>query len=172
MKNLLVVIDVQNDFIDGALGFEGASDIVPHIIEKIKEYEARGDDIIFTLDTHGSCYMSSIEGSFLPIEHCIKGTHGHEIYKELKPYTEKYPVIEKPSFGSFEFGEMIKDKNYKNIELCGLVSNICVISNAVIAKAASMESNIIVDKKATSSNDLEMQEMAFKVMKNLHINVV
>lgn len=172
MKNLLVVVDMQNDFIDGALGFDGADKILSRIIEKIKEYEKNGDDIIFTLDTHEENYLETIEGSNLPIKHCIKGTFGHEISNSLKPFIKKHLVIEKPGFGSFELGEILKNKKYTNIELCGLVSNICIISNAIIAKTASPCSQILVDRKATSSYDLKMQEMAFEVMKNLHIKVI
>lgn len=172
MKKLLVVIDFQNDFIDGALGFESAKNIEKIIKDKILEYEKNSDDIIFTLDTHRDDYLETIEGKYLPVKHCIKGSFGHELYGEIKELAKNHLIIEKPTFGSFELGEVIKDKGYESIELCGLVSDICVISNAIIAKAASPKSRILVDAKATDSYDKTMQEKAFDMLTNLHIDVI
>ena len=172
MKRLLVVIDFQNDFVCGSLGFEKAKELEKVILEKINEY--KNDDIIFTLDTHEDDYLNTIEGEHLPIKHCIKGTSGHEIYGKIKEISKNYPCIEKETFASKELLHFIENKpfTYESIEICGLVSDICVISNAIIAKAASSKSKILVDKKATSSANLQMQEMVFKVMKNLHIEVI
>ncbi|MCZ6117345.1 cysteine hydrolase family protein [Campylobacter ureolyticus] len=172
MKRLLVVVDFQNDFVCGSLGFEKAKELEKVILEKINEY--KNDDIIFTLDTHEDDYLSTIEGKHLPIKHCIKGTSGHEIYGKIKEISKNYPCIEKETFASKELLHFIENKpfTYESIEICGLVSDICVISNAIIAKAASPKSKILVDKKATSSANLKMQEMAFKVMQNLHIEVI
>ncbi|MCZ6111402.1 N-carbamoylsarcosine amidohydrolase [Campylobacter ureolyticus] len=172
MKRLLVVVDFQNDFVCGSLGFEKAKELEKVILEKINEY--KDDDIIFTLDTHEDDYLSTIEGEHLPIKHCIKGTSGHEIYGKIKEISKNYPCIEKETFASKELLHFIENKSftYESIEICGLVSDICVISNAIIAKAASPKSKILVDSKATSSANLQMQEMAFKVMQNLHIEVI
>ncbi len=172
MKRLLVVVDFQNDFVCGSLGFEKAKELEKVILEKINEY--KNDDIIFTLDTHENDYLSTIEGKHLPIKHCIKGTFGHEIYGKIKEISKNYPCIEKETFASKELLHFIENKpfTYESIEICGLVSDICVISNAIIAKAASPKSKILVDKKATSSANLKMQEMVFKVMQNLHIEVI
>ncbi|MCZ6171905.1 cysteine hydrolase family protein [Campylobacter ureolyticus] len=172
MKRLLVVVDFQNDFVCGSLGFEKAKELEKVILEKINEY--KNDDIIFTLDTHEDDYLSTIEGKHLPIKHCIKGTSGHEIYGKIKEISKNYPCIEKETFASKELLHFIENKpfTYESIEICGLVSDICVISNAIIAKAASPKSKILVDKKATSSANLKMQEMVFKVMQNLHIEVI
>ncbi|MCZ6159576.1 cysteine hydrolase family protein [Campylobacter ureolyticus] len=172
MKRLLVVVDFQNDFVCGSLGFEKAKELEKVILEKINEY--KNDDIIFTLDTHEDDYLNTIEGEHLPIKHCIKGTSGHEIYGKIKEISKNYPCIEKETFASKELLHFIKNKpfTYESIEICGLVSDICVISNAIIAKAASPKSKILVDSKATSSVNLQMQEMAFKVMQNLHIEVI
>lgn len=172
MKRLLVVVDFQNDFVCGSLGFEKAKELEKVILEKINEY--KNDDIIFTLDTHENDYLSTIEGKHLPIKHCIKGTSGHEIYGKIKEISKNYPCIEKETFASKELLHFIENKpfTYESIEICGLVSDICVISNAIIAKAASPKSKILVDKKATSSANLKMQEMVFKVMQNLHIEVI
>ena len=172
MKRLLVVVDFQNDFVCGSLGFEKAKELEKVILEKINEY--KNDDIIFTLDTHEDDYLNTIEGEHLPIKHCIKGTSGHEIYGKIKEISKNYPCIEKETFASKELLHFIENKpfTYESIEICGLVSDICVISNAIIAKAASPKSKILVDSKATSSANLQMQEMAFKVMQNLHIEVI
>ena len=172
MKRLLVVVDFQNDFVCGSLGFEKAKELEKVILEKINEY--KNDDIIFTLDTHEDDYLNTIEGEYLPIKHCVKGTFGHEIYGKIKEISKNYPCIEKETFASKELLHFIENKSftYESIEICGLVSDICVISNAIIAKAASPKSKILVDKKATSSANLKMQEMAFKVMQNLHIEVI
>lgn len=172
MKRLLVVVDFQNDFVCGSLGFEKAKELEKVILEKINEY--KNDDIIFTLDTHEDDYLNTIEGEHLPIKHCIKGTSGHEIYGKIKEISKNYPCIEKETFASKELLHFIENKSftYESIEICGLVSDICVISNAIIAKAASPKSKILVDSKATSSANLQMQEMAFKVMQNLHIEVI
>ncbi|MDU7070962.1 cysteine hydrolase family protein [Campylobacter ureolyticus] len=172
MKRLLVVVDFQNDFVCGSLGFEKAKELEKVILEKINEY--KNDDIIFTLDTHENDYLSTIEGEHLPVKHCIKGTSGHEIYGKIKEISKNYPCIEKETFASKELLHFIENKSftYESIEICGLVSDICVISNAIIAKAASPKSKILVDKKATSSANLKMQEMVFKVMQNLHIEVI
>lgn len=172
MKRLLVVVDFQNDFVCGSLGFEKAKELEKVILEKINEY--KNDDIIFTLDTHEDDYLNTIEGEHLPIKHCVKGTSGHEIYGRIKEISKNYPCIEKETFASKELLHFIENKPfiYESIEICGLVSDICVISNAIIAKAASPKSKILVDSKATSSANLQMQEMAFKVMQNLHIEVI
>lgn len=172
MKRLLVVVDYQKDFINGSLGFEGADAIEDNIVNLIKEFETNGDDIVFTLDEHDDDYMNTIEGKNLPIIHCIKNTEGYELSEKLKPLVKNYPTFSKPAFGSFAFGEYVKSKNYDEIYLCGLVSDICVFSNAIIAKsAAGLKTEIYVCKDATSSNDLNMQEKSFEMLRHLHINV-
>src|SRR5690554_5188822 len=154
MKKLLIVIDFQNDFVDGTLGFPEAKKLEDVIYNKIKSYLNNNDDVIYTLDTHDDKYLNTVEGSKLPIIHCLKGTSGHEIYGKVKDLITKDSVVfEKSTFGSLDLGIYLKDKNYFEIELCGLVSNICVISNAVIAKSATPNARILIDASATSSND-------------------
>lgn len=172
MKRLLVVVDYQKDFINGSLGFDGAELIEDNIVNLIKEFEKNNDDIVFTFDEHDDDYLNTVEGKNLPIVHCIKNTEGYELSDKLKPLVKKYPTFSKPAFGSFAFGEYIKDRNYDEIYLCGLVSDICVFSNAIIAKSASNpKTEIYVCKDATSSNDLNMQEKSFEMLRHLHINV-
>ncbi len=171
MKKLLIVVDYQNDFVNGSLGFEGADKIEDYIVNKIQEFENNNDDVIFTLDTHNSSYFSLIEGKKLPIEHCIKGTKGHDVYGKVYEYSKNHLNIEKNAFGSTKLVEYLSNNKYSEIYLVGLVSSICVFSNAVIARSSSPSSKVIVLRKGTSSYDLEMQEKSFAVLNNLHIDV-
>ncbi|ADU92212.1 cysteine hydrolase family protein [Taylorella equigenitalis] len=173
MKKLLVVVDFQKDFVDGALGFEGASILEPVIVNKIKEYEAAGYDIVFTLDTHGANYLETMEGKWLPVPHVIKGSEGHQIYGRVRELSKKHTCIEKPAFGSLCLVDYIQEHGfYDEIELCGLVSTICVFCNAIIVKAASPESRIFIDSKATDSFDKEMQVKCYDLLRHNHIEVV
>jgi nicotinamidase-related amidase len=174
MKKLLIVVDFQKDFVDGSLGFEKALTIENNIVDKIIEYRENNNDIIFTYDTHFDNYLSTQEGTNLPITHCIKGTEGWELYgkvKEMKKDTDK--CFEKNTFGSLELANYLKDKDYGIIELVGLVSNICVVSNAILAKSALPEAEIIVDAKCTASFDDTMNEKVLDVLSNgLQVKVI
>ena len=173
MAKLLIVVDYQNDFVDGALGFEGAEKIAPRIASLIKEFRDNGDDVVFTFDTHDSDYLNTREGHYLPIPHCQIGTKGWELYPEIAPLLKDSKIFRKPGFGSKELGHYIEEHSYDEIYLCGLVSDICVFSNAIIAKSsASPYAKIIVVRDATSSFDLQMQEKAFDVLKHLHIEII
>jgi len=171
MSRLLIVVDMQKDFIDGALGFEGADRIIPGISEKIAEYEKSGDEIVYTLDTHHEDYMDTQEGRNLPVPHCIEGTDGYLLCDELSEALEGKRAFRKPTFGSIELARFIEEKDYESIELCGLVSNICVLSNAVIAKAAAPEAEIIVDSTLTASFDPKLGEEVFDILKGIQITV-
>lgn len=170
MNKLLIIIDYQKDFVDGSLGFPQAKKLENGIAEKISEYE--NDEIIYTLDTHDDAYMDTAEGKNLPIPHCVKGTDGHELYGKIKELLKDKKGFEKNTFPSLELGKYLEGKNYDVIELCGLVSNICVISNAVIAKAACPNAKIIVDSSLTASADSDLHQKALDVMKGLHITVI
>ena len=173
MKRLLVVVDYQNDFVDGALGFQGAELISHNIAELIKEFRNNGDEVVFTYDTHGADYLETVEGQNLPVPHCIKGSQGQELYPEINELLGDSKVFEKPGFGSNDLGHYIERNNYEAIYLCGLVSDICVFSNAIIAKAfSSPYTKIKIVRNATSSFDLEMQEKSFDVLKHLHIEII
>lgn len=170
---LLIVVDFQNDFVNGSLGFEKAVSLDKIIAEKIDKYHNEGNDVIFTFDTHYENYLDTQEGKKLPVSHCIKGTNGHKLFGETaKKLTSKDKIIEKEVFGSTELGLYLKDNFYEEIELVGLVSNICVISNAVIARTFSKESRIIVDASATSCFDEELNKKALDVMEGLQIDVI
>ena len=173
MKRLLVVVDYQNDFVDGALGFQGAELISNNIAELIKEFRNNGDEVVFTYDTHGADYLETVEGQNLPVPHCIKGSQGWELYPEINELLGDSKVFEKPGFGSNDLGHYIERNNYEEIYLCGLVSDICVFSNAIIAKAfSSPYTKIKIVRNATSSFDLDMQEKSFDVLKHLHIEII
>lgn len=169
----LVVVDYQNDFVDGALGFAGAELLDPLIVKKIEQCRKDGGKVIFTLDTHGEDYLNTAEGKKLPVPHCIKGTEGHKLYGEAaKSVCSDDTVIEKPSFGSTELINVLKNGGFDEVELCGLVTDICVVSNAILAKAALPEARIVVDSKATASFDNEKYKAALEVMKSVHVDVI
>ena len=171
MKKLLIVVDFQNDFVDGSLGFPKAVELDHKIAEKIKEYRKCNSDIIFTFDTHGDDYINTVEGKHLPVPHCIKGTNGHKLYGEVgKLFDEKSDIyFEKVTFPSIELAKYLENKNYDSVELCGLVSHICVLSNAVMVKASLPNAEIIIDKNLTSSHDESLNEQGFEVLKGLHV---
>lgn len=172
MKKLLIVVDYQKDFVDGALGFEGAAALDKVIAEKVRAYQEAGDDVVVTLDTHGDDYPYTQEGQRLPIAHCLRYTGGWRMYGETARLTEDCRAFEKPTFGSAGLFAYLCQYRYSSIELCGLVSNICVISNAVLAKTAQPDTEIIVDAAATGSADAELNLAALKVMAGLQISVL
>lgn len=173
MKKLLIVVDYQNDFVDGALGFEGAEKYEAIICEKIRKYREEGADVMFTYDMHHDDYMETEEGKNLPVPHCIDGTEGMELYGEVRELKEDYDMVfRKPAFGSIEMGKYLEHKNYEYVEMCGLVSNICVLSNAVIAKASIPNAHIVVDAKATGSMSAEMDEKTFDILEGIHVEVL
>ncbi len=138
--------------------------------EKSTKPKKNGGDIIFTLDTHNENYLDTAEGKFLPVPHCIKGSAGYEVFGKTGERIKLADrVFEKNSFGSLELGEYLRDKGYDEIELCGLVSNICVISNAVIAKAALPEAKIIVSDTDCAFPD--MNEATSKILSGMGIIV-
>ena len=182
MKRLLIVVDYQNDFVDGALGFEGAELLDDRIVDKIEGYRATSDLVAYTLDTHHKDYLQTQEGKYLPIPHCIEGTEGFELYgaTALTP-VDADEVFMKPTFGSAELFQRLSKAQeiaeglgvepFESIELVGLVSNICVLSNAVIARTACPNVPIIVDASCTASADPAMNEKALDVLEGLQITV-
>ncbi len=172
MKKCLIVVDYQNDFIDGALGFEGAETIKDAIISKIQQFRKEGNDVIFTRDTHTENYLDTEEGKNLPVIHCVEGTLGHQIDQDVyKLKQSKDQEFIKYTFPSLELGTYLHTKDYEVVELCGLVSNICVLSNAVIAKSALPNAHIVVDNLATKSFDPDLHEKAMDVLVGLHVEV-
>lgn len=170
MKRLLVVVDMQNDFIDGSLGTLEALNIVPKVKKKIDEYMASDDEVVFTLDTHEENYMETQEGKNLPVLHCVRGSNGWELHNSLKNYKGKR--FEKNTFGSEALGEFIKDKGYDSIELIGLCTDICVISNALLLKAFEPEIPLRVDSSCCAGVTPESHDNALNAMKICHIEVI
>lgn len=164
----LIVVDMQNDFITGTLGSEIAKEIVPNVVEKVKNFDGK---VIFTRDTHYAEYMQTQEGKNLPIKHCIKDTDGWQICDELKPYVSE--VVDKITFGSINLPKILEDYNeeIEKIELCGLCTDICVISNAVILKAAFPEVKIEVDSNCCAGVSVESHNTALNAMKAVQIAV-
>ena len=171
---VLVVVDMQNDFIDGALGTKEAEAIVPKVVKKIQNFDGR---VLYTRDTHGEDYLNTQEGKKLPIAHCIKGTKGFELHPEIDKLSEE--VIDKPTFGSTILGGMLRSMNeeYKlramggleSITFVGLCTDICVISNAMIAKAFVPEVPIIVDASCCAGVTPQSHKNALEAMKMCHI---
>ena len=168
---VLCVIDMQNDFIDGALGTKEAEAIVGKVAEKIGDYRRNSDTVIFTRDTHSDNYMSTQEGRNLPVPHCIKDSDGWLISDKLD-VGDSY-IIDKPSFGSLELGEYIADlDDVAAVELIGLCTDICVISNAMIIKAKMPEIKVSVDSKCCAGVTPESHRNALEAMKMCQIEIL
>ena len=171
MNKLLVVVDYQNDFVDGSLGFPKAAALHDTICEKILSYRDEGQTIVFTLDTHEPDYKKTQEGINLPIPHCIRGTSGHELYGHVNDFSLGCEKFEKGTFGSDLLFAYLQKTTFESVELVGLVSNICVISNAVLAKTAQPEALIIVDAACTASFDQLLNEKTLDILEGLQIKI-
>lgn len=169
MQKTLIVIDMQNDFIDGSLGTKEAQAIVPNVKKKIAEYHEKDNKIIFTRDTHFADYLKTNEGQHLPVEHCIKGTHGWQITNkfELDDYIN-FDVIDKKTFGYDGWANY----DFEQVELVGLCTDICVVSNALILKALFPEIEITVDASCCAGVTPESHKAALTTMKMCQINVI
>ena len=169
----LIVVDMQNDVITGPLGTPEARAIVPKVKTKIEEYRKRGENIIFTMDTHRSDYLHTLEGYKLPVEHCILDTSGWAIADELYEHTYygNADIVLKHSFG-YPHWDRWREELPGNIELVGLCSDICVISNALILKSIFPETEITVDASCCAGTTPENHKAALQVMKSCQINVI
>ena len=165
MKRTLIVVDMQNDFIDGSLGTKEAQAIVGNVKKKIEQYRANGDEIIFTRDTHQADYLQTPEGKELPVEHCIEGTHGWEIAEGID--IPDCLHIDKPTFGWTKWNQY----NFETMELVGLCTDICVVSNALILKAYFPEAEISVDASCCAGVTPESHEAALTTMKMCQIQI-
>ena len=184
MKRLLIVVDFQKDFVDGALGFSGALPLRERIAAKIREYQERGDKIVYTIDTHGSNYLETQEGRNLPVPHCIKRSEGQQLDMSIRHLFRENvdKAFFKGTFGSDELFDWLREVYkladdmdrlpFEYIELVGLLSNICVISECVLVKTACPEVPVVVDALCTASNDPKLNEAALDVMESLQIAVV
>lgn len=169
-NDVLVVIDMQNDFIDGALGTKEARDIVKAVIEKIEYF---GGEVVYTRDTHKDNYLETLEGQKLPVKHCIKDTDGWQLESRIRQLAEGKTIIDKPTFGSLALPHYLKEKgDLDSIVIVGLCTDICVISNALILKAAFPETEIIVDGDCCAGVTIESHENALKAMEMCQIRII
>ena len=173
---ILIVVDYQKDFVDKALGFKGAELLDEGISALIRQYIQNGDVVIVTYDTHQKNYLSTREGRKLQVEHCIEGTDGWELYgktgdtvRELT--SNKLIKVKKETFGSLELASILRGINPSEITFVGIVTNMCVISNAVIAKAACPEAEIFINKALTDSFDPELRQKALDVMASMQMEI-
>lgn len=175
MKKILVIVDMQNDFVDGALGSDSAISILPKVEEKIEKF--CGDGIYVTFDTHGNNYMMTLEGKKLPVLHCIEGSAGHCLNKKIEKALEgkEYTAIKKNTFGSFKLAEAIcKDFGDSEIEIdiCGLCTDICVVSNALILRAAFPDAKITLDASCCAGVTEKKHNAALETMQSCQIDVI
>ena len=176
-NKVLIVVDMQNDFIDGSLGTKEAREIVPNVIKKISEWDG---DIFVTQDTHFENYLDTREGSYLPIPHCIEGTDGHKINSEVFDALvnkhldngNNFNCINKLTFGSTALPELIRGLGYEYIELIGLCTDICVVSNALLLKANFTEADIAVDASCCAGVTPETHRAALTTMKMCQIDII
>lgn len=174
MKKLLVVVDIQNDFVDGALGTKEAVAMIPNAVKKISRWDG---DVIVTADTHEENYLETREGKNLPVKHCILGTEGHRINNDVFDALVaaagfEVEFLNKYTFGSTALPELIRHKGYEYIELIGLCTDICVVSNALILKANFPETDIAVDASCCAGVTPESHNSALTTMKMCQINVI
>lgn len=171
----LIVVDMQNDFITGSLGTKEAQAIVPAVVKKVREYNGR---VIFTKDTHTADYLNTQEGKKLPVEHCIEGQEGWQLFGELEKLAQEdgCKIYKKPTFGCVELAADLKAVNdgepIGEIELCGLCTDICVISNALLLKAFMPEVPVCVDASCCAGVTVTSHQNALDAMKMCQINIV
>lgn len=167
--DVLLVIDLQNDFVDGALGNKGNDKIVKPIESLVENFDG---EVIFTRDTHDENYLESLEGSHLPVKHCIKNSKGWQI----KIDTKNHKIIDKPSFGSYELVEYLKKLNEKekieNIYMVGICTDICVLSNAILIKNALLDTEVFVIEDLCKATNEKNHKIALEAMKSCQVNIV
>ncbi|MBR5420650.1 MAG: cysteine hydrolase [Lachnospiraceae bacterium] len=175
-KRLIVAVDMQKDFIDGALGSAEAVKIVEPCAERLKKAKAEGDIVVFTRDTHGEDYMQTEEGKNLPVPHCIKGSEGWEISPLLSGICEDARILDKETFGSRGLGELaaglLAEGKIDCIELFGLCTDICVISNALLVKAFCPDIPVYVNASCSAGVTPESHDNALNAMKSCQIHIL
>lgn len=172
MKKLLVVVDMQVDFVTGTLGSKEAAGIVPAVAERIRAARAAGEMVVFTQDTHGEDYLNTQEGRNLPVPHCIRGTAGWQLVPELEELSVGCQRVEKPAFGSLELAHLAAEGHYTSIELIGLCTDICVISNAMVLKAALPEVPVAVTARCCAGVTPASHQNALEAMKMCQVSVL
>lgn len=177
MPKLLIVVDMQRDFVDGALGTPEAQAILPRVVNKIRAYQAAGDSIVLTMDTHPAHYLETQEGRHLPVTHCVKDTEGWQLHPAIAEAVagRDYKIYEKPAFGSAELAEDVKNGLYSEmteIELVGLCTDICVVSNALLLKTMLPELPLHVDASCCAGVRPESHEAALTVLEMCQVKLL
>lgn len=167
-RDHLIVVDMQKDFIDGSLGSAEAVAIVPHVISLVESFDG---EVIFTQDTHSSDYLSTAEGRALPVEHCIKGSEGWALESALASYAalQNCRIFEKNSFGSLELASYLAAEKASSVTLCGLCTDICVVSNAILIKSFLPEAEVSVISSCCAGVSVEKHKAALEVMASCQI---
>jgi len=172
---ILVVVDVQNDFVTGTLGKPTSQAVVPRIVQRVEEGLQSGETVIFTRDTHGENYGATREEQAQPIVHCVEGTEGWEIVEELKGFAAKCLVVDKPTFGSVRLAEILQDLNrqdqVESVTLIGLVTDVCVFANAILARTVLTEAEVYVDASCCAGVTPERHKTALNAMKCCQIKI-
>lgn len=175
-KQFLIVVDMQNDFVDGALGTPEAQAVVSAVAEHIRRCREAGAVVIATLDTHAADYLSTAEGRKLPVPHCIRGTRGWELNEAVAAELEGCERVEKPSFGSLRLPELVaeqaEDAEQLSIELVGLCTDICVVSNALLLKARFPEASISVVRSCCAGVTPQLHQAALDTMRSCQIDIL
>ena len=174
-RRFLIVVDMQNDFIDGSLGTKEARAILPAVAERIARARSEGETVIATMDTHGEDYLDTREGRWLPVRHCIRGTEGWRIRPEIAALLEGCERVEKPAFGSVALIGLVRTlaggDQAPEIELVGLCTDICVVSNALLLKAGFPEADIAVRASCCAGVTPQKHEAALETMRSCQIEI-
>lgn len=172
MKKAFVVVDYQNDFINGNLGFKGTNSIKKNIIALLEALDLENTDLLMTFDTHSEEYLQTREGEILPTMHCIKDTWGWQMPVEFEEFIPKAKkIFYKNLFGSLEFANFIAKSSYEEIHFCGLISHICVFHNIILAFNAKLNTKLILHQNATLSFDENLQNAAFELLKAFGVEI-
>lgn len=169
-KKLLVVVDMQNDFIDGALGTPEAAAVLGKVRARIERARREGETVVFTRDTHTANYLKTNEGKRLPVPHCIEGSFGHALADGLAEEGER--IFDKPTFASLALGDFAAAENFASIELIGVCTDICVLSNALLLKALCPEADVIVRADCCAGVTPERHETALDAMRACQIDIL
>ena len=174
MKKLLIVIDYQVDFVSGSLGSKRTEAIYSNVLNKVNEFIVNGDNIIFTKDTHYENYMSTLEVKYLPVPHCILGTEGHKLFGKLEEIAKNYPVIEKETFPGIKLVDFLreKDEEFCEIQICGILTDICVISNAILVKSIYPNTPIKIIKNCCATTNDKIENETYDVMTSLQFELI
>lgn len=173
MKKAFVLVDYQNDFIDGALGFEKAKTLKQNILARLKNLDFSDTDLLITYDTHGEDFLKTKEGLNLPVTHCLEGSKGWELPEDFAHFKQKArKIFHKNTFGSLDLANFLQKEQYEQIEFAGLVSHICVFHNIILAFNAGLNTKLILHKNCTASFDEGLENAAFDLLRAFWVELV